>query len=198
MGHHDRVAGGNRSGPQDAQVRARTVLLGEPADPPVDAHPPREGPARHPRDRDLELEGLADPPPFAGDRPGDVDAARPQVLAEESGRDVAVEHLGEVRGVLVGVGVHGLVLAAVVLPIGLHVGVQAERAHPDGAVDGSLVDRGDADGAGVAEELLDAADGGDEGHDSTLPHAGPRSRPACRVTIRPVRPSHRRPDFPEA
>lgn len=119
------------------------------------------------------LQGVADAQTLPDDQAGHVDPGRPEVLAEQSRRDRPVQLLGEERGVLVGVHVDGLVLAAVVLPVRLDVGVQSEGPDPDRAVDRTLVDGGDADRAGVPEQLFDAADGGDEGHGSTLPYRGP-------------------------
>ena len=103
--------------------------------------------------------------------------------------DVACYYLQ--LGVIVAI----LVLAAVVLPVGLHVRVQSEGAHPDGTVDRALVDRGDADGPGVAEELFDAADGGDDGHGhhSGAPGAATVSGVPCddpaAATVTPVEPT---------
>ena len=65
---------------------------------------------------------------------------RPKVLPVPAGRQLPAQFRGPPVGVLPGVGVHRLALAAVVPAVDLHVAVQAEPADGDPALDWPLVD----------------------------------------------------------
>ena len=86
-----------------------------------------------------------------------VEPGGAQVLAEPAGRQLAAE-LGDPEvGVLLGVGVDRLPLAAVVLPVDLDVAVQAERVDGDPAGDRPLVDAGAVRAAGPGSGSRSAA-----------------------------------------
>ncbi len=140
-----------------AQVRTRAVGLREPAHPALLAEPAAEGLAGRAGLRDLQ-QGRADPPVLTDHGAVHVQAADPQVLAEQPRRDLAVQLGAPVVGVLLGVGVDRLVEAAVAGAVGLHVRVQAVGPHLDPPLHGTLVDRRDAHGAGIRMQDVHATD----------------------------------------
>ena len=75
------------------------------------------------------------------------------------GWHVPAEFAGPVVGVVLGVRVERLVLAAVVDPARLDITAQAESVDFHRSVHGALVDRGDPDAAGIIEQLVNPADG---------------------------------------
>ena len=95
------------------------------------------------------------------------------------GRQFALQLADPVVGVGLGIGVQGLVLAAVVDPAGLDVTVQAELVHPHRPLHGALVDRGDAHAPFIRKELVYPADGEHSGgvHGTSL---GSRRRRGAR------------------
>ena len=150
---HDRIAGLDRARRDHPQVGAGPGGLGEPPDPARPAEPALEGAARDPRAADLEQHLVADPPALADQRVVDGHALGGQVLAEDA---VAQPHaqlgLPPVE-IFPRVGVHGLVVAAVVSHVVDPVAGQADgpgalragRGHLDGPAHRPLVDAGERD-----------------------------------------------------
>ena len=179
--HRDLVTRPDRPGADDAQVGTEASGPGEPLDPTAPAHPLLEGHAGHAYAGDLDDDAVparADPPPLADLGATDVEAADPQVLAEQARGDVARQLLRPPRRVLVGVGVERLVLAAVMPAVDLGVEHEPLGADLEAARARPLVDRRHVGGlAGVRDDLVDDAHRRDP--------AG-AAWPACRA--RPRRP----------
>jgi hypothetical protein len=159
----DVVARAERAGREHTQVRTGQAGAGEALDPALLAEPLLEGHARRPGRRHLaddRVRTRTDPPALADLGTADVDSRGPQVLAEEPGRDVALQLGRPPVGVLVGIGVQRLLGAAVVRPVDLGVQEQPLRADLEPARPGPLVDGGDVGGlARVGDDRVDDADG---------------------------------------
>ena len=139
--HLDRVAGADLALPQHPQVRPGRGPRGEPLDQVGHAPEAGEGGARRARLGDLE-QRVADGPLLADHRPGDVHRVGAEVLAEAAGPDAPAQFGRPPAGVLLGVGVDGLVGAAVVGPLADEVAGHPVDAQQHRPVDRALVDPG--------------------------------------------------------
>src|ERR1700675_2507256 len=145
---------------------------------PIEAYAELE--TRHPRLRHHELR-RSDLQPVADTELALEYALGGQILAEGSPRKVHTRKLSEpVRIVLQGIGIHGLVDAAVHREIGLLVAVHVERAHVSAALDRGLED-GSADGLSAPLDLARRPDvQRHDPHATILSHAIRRSAMASR------------------
>src|SRR6266702_254092 len=133
------VTGPDRAFGQHPQVCAWPPGGSEPLYPVRLIQPRLEGDAGDPRAGDLD-HGRADPPGLADQRTGDVEPGRGDVLAELPVAQLVAEPFHPPVQVLPGVGINGLLIAAVVLLVGVLVAGQPEHPQPDAAGDWPLVD----------------------------------------------------------
>src|SRR4051812_611958 len=149
LDHLDRVAGSQLALLDDAEVGARPLGAGEALDEQRVAHALGELPARDPRRGDLERR-RADRPALADQRAVHVDAAGGEVLAPVAWSERPTELGLPPLGVLGGIGIDGLVGAAVHAAVGLVVAIDVHAANGYPAAQRLLPDRA---GGGLAVAL---------------------------------------------
>ena len=150
----DRIAGGDLTWLEHADVEARPARVREALDPVRLAHPRREGRTRNARRGHLEKR-VADPEPVADPNLVGTEARQRQVLAERPRLRSVTELSGPPRVVLGAIEVESLIGPAVMLRVRDDVAGEAERSGVS-VPDRPLADPG-RDGAGADRHLLGAA-----------------------------------------